>query len=822
MILALARRAILILILMRPQLLLFSLLLLTACTQQPAFDPLTYVDPYIGTGAHYSADAADLWGTVRKQKPIPTSKLGTMAGYDKAHDPGQCIPAVFVPHGMNFWVAQTEDTEQKEISPYYYQDQEIQGFRNSHWIVGGMTQDYGSFTLMPLGSELIQDPVARGSAFSHDREVTTPYYYSVDLERYGIRAEMTATSRAALFRFTYREAGDVYLVVNPNSDEGLGRVAYNPQTHEITGSNPAHRIYQGWGEYAGFDGHFTVSVNKEILEGGVYAGDSLLAPGTLSIDTPNDGRTFAKGFVPARNVHEVGAYVKYHVEAGETVLVKAASSFTDIQHAQQNLAEEIPAWDFTSLQQSLRQTWHQTLSRIEAQSTDTALLTSFYTALYHASFLPRQFSDCDGSYPPFASSAQSSPLGGDRGGLGLFTDYSLWDTYRALHPLIVLLDPDQAGSMVQSMLDMYDQGGWLPIFPCWNSYTSEMIGDHCCSLVADAYFKGVRNFDVEKAYEALIRNAYQQPATFAEYEQGKGRRALQNYIQLGYIPVQDEVLEAFHTREQSSRTLEYAYDDYVLSLFARALGHDSVADDLQQRAANYRNVYNPSLGWVDGRNADGSWVGGDPFSFQTYICEGKPCHYTWYVPHDVAGLVSLMGGADRFAQRLDTVFSGQLYWHGNEPCHQIAYLYNYIGQPWQTQRQVRQIMADEYSLAADGLAGNDDAGQMSAWYIFSALGFYPVCPGTPYYALGSPCFDQVTIHLANGRDFRIVAHDASPQHVYIQSARLNGKPYDLNYLQHDALAQGGLLELQMSAQPNLTRGTRPEAFPPSMTTVANE
>lgn len=794
-----------------PSALFFGLTLAACTSEQPTTDYLKYVDTMIGTGAHYSADAAGLWGTVRKQKPIPTSKRGTMAGYDQAHDPGQCIPAVFVPHGMNFWVAQTEDTEQKEISPYYYQDEEIQGFRNSHWIVGGMTQDYGTFTLMPLGTELIQNPIERGSHFCHEHEVSTPAYYSVELERYGILAEMTSTSRSAIFRFTYKEAGDVYLVVNPNSDEGLGRVAYNAETHEITGSNPAHRIYQGWGEYTGFDGHFVVSVQKEILEGGVYAGDSLLAEGTLSIDTPNDGQAFAKGFVPNKNLHEVGAYVKFHVEAGETVLVKAASSFTDVEHACLNLAQEIPAWDFAAVQQALTEQWQQTLSRVEAKSTDDALLTSFYTSLYHASFLPREFNDCDGSYPAYAGNATTCHTDGT-----YYEDYSMWDTYRALHPLIVLLDPNRAGQMVQSLLDKYDDGGWLPIFPCWNSYTSEMIGDHCCSLVADAYFKGVRNFDIEKAYQALLLNAYEQPETFADYEQGKGRRALQSYLKYGYIPVQDEVLEAFHTREQTSRTMEYAYDDYVLSLFARALGHDSIADDLLHRSANYRNVYNPVLGWVDGRNEDGSWVNGDPFSFQKYICEGKPCHYTWYVPHDIAGLAQLMGGENAFAEKLDSLFFGGRYWHGNEPCHQISYLYNYVGQPWKSQLRIRQIMADEYGLAADGLAGNDDAGQMSAWYVFSALGFYPVCPGQPYYVLGSPCFDEVTLHMPSGKDFRIVTRDASAENVFIQSATLNGQEYDLNFLKHHDIASGGVLEVQMGSEPNLSRGTSEGSLPPSM------
>jgi len=771
---------------------LLPLLLLSSCSSPTPADYMQWVDPMIGTGAHYSADAAGLWGTQRKQKPLPTSKRGTMAGYDQAHDPGQCIPAVFVPHGMNFWVAQTEDTEQKGISPYYYQDEEIQGFRNSHWIVGGMTQDYGSFTLMPLGSELIQDPIGRGSHFSHAHEMATPAYYSVELERYGILAEMTAASRSALFRFTYREAGDVYLVVNPNSDEGLGRISYNPETHEISGSNPAHRIYQGWGEYCGFDGHFTVSVNKEILDGGVYAGDSLLSPGTLSIETPNEGETFPDKYVPAKNLHQVGAYVKFHVEAGETVLVKAASSFTDIIHAQKNLAQEIPDWDFEKLRKDLTQTWQQTLSRVEATSSDTALMKSFYTALYHASFLPRTFNDCDGSYPSFGGGVKVRHTDGT-----YYEDYSMWDTYRALHPLICLLDPQRAGDMVQSLLDKYDDGGWLPIFPCWNSYTSEMIGDHCCSLVADAYFKGVRNFDIDKAYKALLKNAYEQPDSFEEYEQGKGRRALQSYLQYGYIPLQDSVLEAFHTREQTSRTMEYAYDDYVLSQLAYALGHDSVSHDLLLRSNNYKNVFNPALGWVDGRNIDGSWVNGDPFAFQKYICEGKPCHYTWYVPHDPYGLIELMGGNDVFAAKLDTLFEGGRYWHGNEPCHQISYMYNYCGQPHKSQARIRQIMRDEYGLSADGLAGNDDAGQMSAWYIFSAMGFYPVCPGKPVYALGSPCFDEVRIHNTNGKDFVIRTANASKENIYIQSMKLNGQPYAAYELNHEVIVKGGILEVTM-------------------------
>lgn len=769
----------------------FAASLLAACSEQaPQRDYLQYVNTMIGTGAHYSEDAAGLWGTVRKQKPLATSKRGTMAGYDQAHDPGQCIPAVLTPHGMNFWTAQTENTEQKEIAPYYYADEEIQGFRGSHWIVGSMTQDYGSFTLMPLSGKLVTNPLDRASHFSHDNEISTPAYYSVELEDYDIHAEMTATSRSAIFKFTYKEAGDAWLVVNPNSDEGLGRIAVDPQTGIITGSNPVHRIYQGWGEYANFDGHFAVEISKQITDCGVYSADEVV-DGCYSIDTPNDGSAFPKNTISDASVREVGAFVRFHVEAGETVMVKAASSFTGIDGARNNLRCEIPDWDFDGTRTRLEDTWQKTLSRIEAESSDTDKLTSFYTALYHASFLPREFNDCDGSYPAYESGKPIRHTDNT-----YYEDYSMWDTYRAMHPLLCLIEPEKAGDMVQSLLDKYGDGGWLPIFPCWNSYTSEMIGDHCASLIADAWFKGIRNFDHDKAYEALMKNAFEQPESFEEYEQGKGRRALDDYIKYGFIPVQNPVEEAYHKAEQTSRTLEYAYDDFVLARFAEDLGHQETADKLYARARNYINVYNPSLGWMDGRNEDGSFVFGNPCEFQKYICEGKPCHYTWYVPHDIPGLIELMGGEDTFIAKLDSVFDNGLYWHGNEPCHQIAWLYNYTTKPWKTQQRIQQIMTDEYGLGADGLAGNDDAGQMSAWYIFAAMGLYPICPGVPEYALTTPAFEKITIHLASGKDFTIECNSKSKDSEETQSIIVNGRSFTNQFLQHSILSEGGKMIIQ--------------------------
>lgn len=765
----------------RTSLILTCTVLICSCTSdREQKDYLQYVDTMIGTGAHYSSENAEyLGGVTRKQKPIRTSKKGDMGGYDQAHDPAQLIPAVLMPHGMNFWTAQTADTEQKGIAPYYYADDEIQGFRASHWIVGGMTQDYGSMTIMPQFGVLTGDPIERGSVFSHEKEISTPAYYSVEMETYGITAEMTATSRTALFRFTFQNDGTGYITVNANSDEAMGSLQCDASKSKITGSNPVHRIYQGLGEYAGFNGHFIVEVlNKEILGHGTYNPEGIF-----------EGKDSISGTMSTG-----GAYLQFDVKAGETVYVRAATSFTSIEKAELNLTTECIS-DFDEMRARLENEWQKTLSAIEIESSDNEALTNFYTSLYHASFLPREFNDVDGSYPSYAGNSATAHTDGT-----YYDDYSMWDTYRALHPLKCLIDPERAGDMVQSLIDKYDQGGWLPIFPCWNSYTSEMIGDHCASIIADAFFKGIKNFDTQKAYEALFKNAFTIPETFEEYAEGKGRRALDSYMKYGYIPLQDPVADAYHKAEQTSRTLEYSYDDYVFGLFARAMGHEEVADKLFERSKNYRNVINPSTGWADGRNDDGSFLFSDPWSFQKFICEGQPCHYTWYVPHDIPGLIETLGGEEIFTSKLDSLFETGHYWHGNEPSHQIAYLYNYTSQPQKTQQYVRDILKSQYSASHDGLAGNDDAGQMSAWYIFSALGFYPICPGIPEYAIGSPIFNKSVIHLPNGKSFTIIANNVSDNNIYIKKATLNGQPHNGLFLRHEDIVNGGSLVFEMDKE----------------------
>ena len=499
------------------------------------------------------------------------------------------------------------------------------------------------------------------------------------------------------------------------------------------------------------------------------------------------------------------------MEKNEQVLAKVGSSFTDLKGASQNLDAEIPHWDFDITQKELTDIWEKHLSKIEVTTPSDEAKDKFYGAMYRASFLPRQINDVDGRYPSFAGGDSIMKLTNME---HYYTDFSMWDTYRALHPYINLMEPTKGGEMMQSLVLMYDQGGWLPIFPCWNSYTSAMIGDHCIAAIGDAYSKGIRNFDIEKAYEAMRKNAFETPASEEDYKNGKGRRALDSYLKYGYIPLEDEVPDAFHTKEQVSRTLEYAYDDFVLAQIAKALGKSNDYNELTQRSKNYKNVIDPTTGYAQGRHADGRFMTEEnAFNFTKFITEGAPCHYTWYVPQDVYGLMEVMGGKEKFSAKLDSMFSQQRYWHGNEPCHQIVYLFNYAGEPWKTQREVRHIMDTEYLNTTGGLSGNDDAGQMSVWYLFSALGFYPVCPGSPYYIIGSPSFEESVLKLENGKQFKIKANGASADNIYIESAKLNNKEYDKNYISHDDIMQGGTLEFFMSNTPNKEWGSSTESLP---------
>lgn len=745
-----------------------------------------------------------------------TAAVNTMVGTDYAvtrtaglygkgsEEHGQTLPAVLAPHGMNFWTPQTRATEKKCIAPYYYPDSLLQGFRASHWIVGGCTQDYGSFTLMPLMGRLRLTAEERGSRFAHSDEVSHPYYYVVRLPDEHLTAELTAStgtdgtgSRAALFRFTPTESGTMHIVVQPNSDYREGFVAIDTLRNALYGYNPVHRIYQGWGERAGFSGYFVVQFEKPIVA--AASRDSV-------------------------------AYVSFDVQPGEAILARAATSFTGLDGAWRNLQAEMPTWDFLSARLTLDSVWQQQLARIDVVDDRTDKVSEFYGALYRASFLPHVLSDADGRHPVFGGAATDhqqstslsslpSPLSSKNTPSPLsskpyYDDFSMWDIYRAQLPLLTIIDSTRMTAIAQSLVTKYEEGGWMPIFPCWNSYTAAMIGDHAAAALADAWVKGIRGFDVDKAYEGVRKNAFEMPATFEEYKNGMGRRALKSYLKYGYIPLEDNVSEAFHIQEQVSRTLEYAYDDFCAAQLAKATGHAADYQTLMKRSENWRNVFNPTTGWMDARHepaekalkkskdAKGTFQGNtDLTSRVPFITEGAVVHYSFYVPHDVDGLMQAMGGKLQFTAKLDTLFGfttsslaengrggASFYWHGNEPCHHIAYLYALAGQPQKTQLLVRDILQTEYMDVPGGLSGNDDAGQMSAWYVFSALGFYPVCPGKAEYVLGAPSFRRVRI----GR-LTIEADAASLQSTAPLRISYNGQPYTSPIITHDMLTREGTL-----------------------------
>ena len=701
--------------------------------------------------------------------PANTKTAGLFGKGSEEH--GQTLPAVLSPNGQNFWTPQTRDTEKKCVAPYYYTDSLFQGFRNSHWIVGGCTQDYGSFTLSAFTGHWgrMKTAESRASRFSHDDEVSHPHYYAVRLPDEHLLLEITGSSHAAIFRITPEQDGKVHVFLQPNSDEGCGYIQVDTLNKVIYGYNPVHRIYQGWGEPAGFSGHFILHYTDEI--------DNFANPGDIlgGVNWPN------------------GVLLTFRGKAHQPIILKAASSFTSKEGAARNFAFEAEEHDFETMMQQTAQQWVDRLHTIDVEDTDIARVNQFYGALYRCSFLPREMSDVDGSYPKFADGSIVSPTTEKSPSSFLlppsskyYGDFSMWDTYRALHPLYTLIAPKESADMMQSLVTMYEEGGWLPIFPCWNSYTAAMIGDHCSAVLADAYVKGIRDFDYEKAYEGMRKNAFESPTSFEDYKNGMGRRALTSYLKYGYIPLEDGVKEAFHQDEQTSRTLEYAFDDFAVAQMAKRLGKVDDFKELMRRSANWRNVINPKTGYCDGRHepqkiskkkTDGGRFEGnlDFIHRKPYITEGATCHYTWYVPQDVDGLVEMLGGKEQFEARLDSMFTEGRYWHGNEPCHQIAYLYDFIGKPEKTAQRVAHILDTEYNDSPGGLSGNDDAGQMSAWYVFSSMGFYPVCPATDRYMLTKPRFQKVTLNLDNGRQFTITP---------------DSLPRDRNFITHGEIVRG--------------------------------
>lgn len=738
---------------------LFLILLSAICTGAIAQGPdlVKYVNPLAGTANSTTPSAL---------------KLGSAQ-----ENFANTIPSVCTPFAMTQWTPQTQASESKCTPPYYYKDDAFSGFRGSHWISGSCMQDYGSVTIMPVTGSL--KTINYAAKFNHKDEKSTPYVYRLNLTSYKIHAAVTATSRCGMMEFTVDATDSLYLLITPNSDFGEGYIKIDTKKGEIYGYNPVHRIYQGWGKPAGFNGYFVIKISRTPGTKGTFAGDKVFIKDSIAVQK------------------NMGSFIGFRMQKGEKLYVKVGTSFSSLQGARKNLAAELPGWDFDNTVAKCRQIWQQALKQVTVVTANETDKRIFYTSFYHAMQHPRLYNDVDGVYPRFAGNYQLEKMSSGN----YYDDFSLWDIYRAQVPLLEILRPKLANDLVQSLMLKGEQGGWLPIFPCWDNYTSEMIGDHTTSIITSAYLKGISTANVSEAYRLMRKNAFDVPDEKG-YKDGKGRRALTSYLKYGYIPLEDSVKDAFHKMEQVSRTLEYAYDDYALSQLSKKLGRDADYRLLIKRAGNYKNLFDTTTGFVRGRMENSDWTKTfDPDVRQSYITEGTPRQYTFYFPQDVPGLARLMGGRKILEANLDSIFIKNEYWHGNEPGHQIPFMYNYTASCWKTQRQVRTILATEYSDGPGGLGGNDDAGQMSAWYMFAAMGFYPLNPISGEYLLCSPIFEQVAIDLPGGKALLIRTHKTSKSAMYINAVKWDGQAYAKNYITYKNLVKGGKLDIYLQDMP---------------------
>jgi len=734
-------------------------ILSVSCNNTETNNYIQFVDPLIGTGE----------ATTISAKERPGNHIGN----------GQTIPAVTTPFGMTQWTPQIQGSEKKCVAPFYNGGTLVQGFRASHWLSGSCTQDYGTFTIFP--TSLTQNfrflPSQRQTMYLLDTDNTSPAYLSALFPAKNIMTEITSTKRCGFFRFSWLETKDPTIIIDVNSDENQGYIKIDLERQEIYGYNPVHRIYNGHGKPSGIAGYFVAKFDSKIEKYGTF--------GDMDYEHETTER---------QNQKKIGAYVSFDLADNAPLKMKIGTSFTSIENARKNMESEIPDWNFEEIKTKLENTWNKALGKIEVKSTNEKELTKFYTSMYHSLLHPRLYSDINGEYPGFADDS-TIHVAKD---FDYYDDFSNWDIYRAQMPLLSLIAPKEYNDMVKSLIVKAEQGEWLPIFPMWNSYTSAMIGDHSTSIIADAFAKGFE-FDIEKAYKYMRKNAFKTP-DLEDYKDGKGRRALGSYIELGYIPIEDDVPYAFHNNEQVSRTLEYAYNDWCVAQVAKKLEKTEDYNELAARALNYTNVFDETKGWVCGRYSDGTFT--DEFDENEdmfYITEGTPKHYTWYVPHDVKGLMDLMGGKEIFKQKLITLIDNNEYWHGNEPSHQIPFFFNYVNRWDKTQETVKNLLRTEYDLGPGGVSGNDDAGQMSAWYIFGAMGFYPTCPGSNEYQLSSPIFEKVILHLDKtyypGGKF-ILKTKVENDTTIFNEVKLNGKEIT-PLITHDDIQKGGSLEFSV-------------------------
>jgi predicted alpha-1,2-mannosidase len=701
---------------------------------------------------------------------------------------GGTMPTVGPPYAMTNFTAQTRENKMKSM-PYVYEDSTIHGFIATHQPTVWMG-DYGYVSVMPQTGTLMIAPEKRKMKFSHRDEIAKPHYYEVKMtnpDGKKIQAAMVASERCALMRFTFPEATENHIIIqgiNVNEKETdehnkmnkrsklRGYIYIDTIRHEIRGYNPDRTALNLGPDLPGFKGYFIIRFRKPFRESGTWSEDSVFA-----------GRTEQTG-------KRIGAYTSFATKQDEVVELKIATSFISLEQAAFNLNKEIPGWNFERTKNKTGSKWQSCLERIRVSGIDEDKKTIFYTAMYHSLLFPREFSEYGKYYSAFDDRVHKGVM---------YNDFSLWDTFRALHPLLVFIQTERVNDMISSLLSMYSEGGWLPMWPN-PAETNIMIGTHADAVIADAYVKGFRGYDVSLAYEAMRKNAFVAPdndtlrkgADREEWKGFEGRIGLTYYHSKGYVP-SDKAAESV------SRTLEYALDDYCIAQVAKGLGKTSDYEQLMKWSGNYRNLYNHETGFMAPRLANGQWGGDVKRSFT----EGSPWTYLFCVMQDIPAMITLMGGRDSVIARLDRNFREGHYAHNNEPGHHYIYLYNYLGQPWKTQELVRKHTRENYFNQPQGINGNDDCGQMSAWYIFSVMGFYPVTPASGIYALGAPQAPAITMKFLSGdktRTLEIIAEGFSEENKYVESVMLNGKTVK-NFLEHEQIMKGGQLIFKMTNKP---------------------
>jgi len=820
---------------------------------------------------------------------------------------GFVYPGVGVPHAMIQLSPQTARTDRC----YFAFHPTIQGFRASHYPNGTSMSEYGAFTITPTVGDVGERVHERETSYSHDNEIATPYYYSVDMERYGIKAELTGISKAGSLRFTYPESESAHIVIdNPRSEyENFFHVI--PERHEVEGyiTNAGRVGNQGYTgrEFACYyvarfskpfksygivpepvfadnnilfkDGfsceffnnsdcsgkavcvkkvtdvdfawtdspapgvqpdHFSVRCKGEFraLKSGkhilyVISDDicRLFVNGNKVIDSKKTHRPFpdlysidlkegescevvveytektrlatlrfaclepesrsAEQLAGMAEKGSVGSALRldFKTGEGETVVMNVGTSFIDFNQARKNLDDEIGSRTFDAIAEYVRSRWEKEIGRIQVETTEENKQI-FYTAMQRINAVPRELTEDGYHYSAFNGRIMPGIM---------YTDFSLWDTFRAFHPLMVILYPEKDAEMITALLNSYDEGGWIPKWPS-PGYSNIMHATHGDAVIADAYVKGVRNFDLDKALEAMMKNATT-PGTGIY----KARVGILDYIRLGYVPT-----DKFG--ESVERTMEFAYDDFCIAQVAKGMGREDLYEDLMKRSLNYRNVFDTQSKMIRGRDSDGSWR--PPFDDAISIwaegtdrdCETYYRNISFFAPHNVEDLAALMGGPEEMEKQLDYFFEHEFYYVGDEFSMHAPYMYNYIGAPWKTQQTIRKLVKENFTNGFGGLPGNEDCGQLSAWYIFGVMGFYSVCPGTPIYQIGSPSFDKVSVELPDGKFFTVIAENNSPENVYIQSATLNGEPYEKCWLHHDDIMHGGTLVFTMGSEPNTAWG----------------